>query len=235
MKLVKRLAQYSGELTDVRDGAPHSPGEFTWGQGFGGLDAFAYYGLVRDLQPAQVVEVGIGLSSLLLSRALAANERSAQVTLIDPGPPRQILGAVPDEWQLLPDFVHDVDLEVFSRLGPGDILFYDGSHCVQTGSDVNWMFFEVLPLLSPGVWIHIHDISFPMDYGEGLIFDEGFSWNEQYLVQAFLMHNTSYKVRLGSVMLHQREGPSLERLFSTDIGGASSLWLEKTSDGVEAT
>jgi len=229
MKLVERLAMYANELADVRDGAPDRPGEFTWGQGFGGLDAYAYYGLVRDLKPARVVEVGIGLSSLLLHRAILANERKCDVTLIDPGPPWHVMGDVPGGWRLLPDFVHDVDLDVFSRLEAGDVLFYDGSHCVQTGSDVNWMFFEVLPRLQKGVWIHIHDVSFPRDYAEAWIFDEGFSWNEQYLVQAFLMYNDSYRVRLGSVLLHHQQGPVLEQLFPTNISGASSIWLEKVA------
>ena len=98
--------------------------------------------------------------------------------------------------------MHDVDPEVFTRLQPGDVLFYDGSHCVRTGSDVNWMFFEILPLLQPGVWIHVHDLFWPRDYWPEWVFDEGLSWNEQYFVQAFLMHNREYQVRFSASMIY---------------------------------
>ena len=85
--------------------------------------------------------------------------------------------------------IQHADLGIFERLGPGDVCFYDGSHCVRTGGDVNWFLFEVLPRLAPGVYVQIHDIFLPDDYHDGWVFDEGLSWNEQYLVQAFLMHN----------------------------------------------
>jgi hypothetical protein len=178
--------------------------------------------LVRDLQPEQVVEVGIGNSSKLLARALAANKKICAVTLIDPNPRWDVLGSLPEDWEVISSLVQNVDLDVFSRLRAGDILFYDGSHCVRTGSDVNWMLFEVLPRLAPGVWIHM-----PRDYSREWIFDEGLSWNEQYLVQAFLMHNDSYRVRLGSVMLDHYRGSLLRDLFPANRGGASSLWLQK--------
>ena len=227
MEFAKRLSAHAHELADVASGPPERTGDFTWGQGFEGLDAYGYYGLVRELQPARVVEVGIGVSSLVLARALECNEQKCDVTLIDPGPPWHVLGELPESWQVMPSLVQNVDAEVFSKLQAGDIVFYDGSHCVRTASDVNWMLFEVLPLLQPGVWVHIHDLSWPRDYAEEWIFDEGLSWNEQYFVQAFLMHNTSYEVRLASVMLHHHKGPELENLFPTSVGGASSLWLEK--------
>ena len=229
MELAERLAQYAHELDDVREESPGYRGEFAWGQGFGGLDAYAYYGLLRELQPPRIVEVGIGVSSLLMARALKANETTSEVKLIDPGPPWHILGDMPSTWQVHSELVQNVDLEVFSNLRAGDVLFYDGSHCVRTASDVNWMLFEVLPRVQPGVWVHIHDLSWPRDYGKEWIFDEGLSWNEQYFVQAFLMHASSYRVRLASVMLHHQKGSLVEDLFPGDIGGASSLWLEKVA------
>jgi hypothetical protein len=181
------------------------------------------------LQPKRVVEVGIGVSSLLLARALAANEQDCNVTLIDPGPPWHVLGELPDTWRVEPSILQNVDPEAFARLEPGDILFYDGSHCLRTASDVNWMFFEVLPRVQPGVWIHIHDVHWPRDYAETWIFDEGLSWNEQYFVQAFLMHNRNYCPRLASAMAHHYQGDELADLFPTRIDNASSLWLEKVA------
>jgi hypothetical protein len=228
-KLAERLASYADELADVRREPMTRPGEFVWGMGFRGFDVYSYYGLLRDLKPSGVIEVGVGQSSILMRRALEVNGNPCSVTLIDPRVPTNVVGELPQAWEVHHSLVQNVDPDVFTKLGPGDILFYDGSHCVRTGSDVNWMFFEVLPRLSPGVWIHVHDISWPRDYGAEWIMNEGLSWNEQYLVQAFLMHNASYRVRLASVMLHHSRGRWLEELFPTDLGGASSLWLEKVS------
>ena len=72
-----------------------------WGNGaFGAADAYAYYGLLRELKPRKVVEVGAGASSLVLARALDANGGDAGVTLIEPGPRWQVLGELPEGWQL---------------------------------------------------------------------------------------------------------------------------------------
>jgi hypothetical protein len=57
--------------------------------------------------------------------------------------------------------VQDIDLDFFSQLDPGDILFIDSSHTVKIGGDVNYLFLEVLPRLKPGVIVHVDDIFFP--------------------------------------------------------------------------
>ena len=181
---------------------PTRPGEFVWENGaFDGGDAYAYYGLVRDLRPRRVIEVGSGWSSLVLARALTANSEPCEVTLVEPQPDWSVLGELPEGWQVLQHVVQDVDLALFEQLQSGDVLFYDGSHCVRTGSDVNWIFFEVLPRLPAGVWFHVHDIAWPSDYAVEWVFDEGLSWNEQYFLQAFLMNNSAYRVRLAMRML----------------------------------
>jgi hypothetical protein len=54
-------------------------------------------------------------------------------------------------------------VEKFAALGENDILFIDSTHVAKVGSDVNYLFFEVLPNLNPGVLIHIHDIFYPFE------------------------------------------------------------------------
>jgi hypothetical protein len=232
LDLAQRLSAYAAELADVRhlrDAGVPDPGEFVWGHAFSGLDAYAYYGLLRELRPSRVVEVGAGMSSTLLKRAIAANDAECEVTLVEPAPRWNVLGELPGHWEVLPSVVQHVDLDVFRALDAGDILFYDGSHCVRTGSDVNWMFFEVLPVLKPGVWIHVHDTFWPHDYWPKWVFDEGFSWNEQYFVQAFLMHNDSYRVRLSASMVHHYNRELLEECFPGAITDTGSLWMEKVA------
>jgi Methyltransferase domain len=226
IELVRRLATYKTELADVPDGAGR-PGQFTWdNNSFGAMDAVAYYGLVRELKPKRVIEVGAGYSSLLLARALTANGGDADVLLVDPYPNMKLLGDLPAGWRLERKIVQKVPLPEFKALEAGDVLFYDGSHCVETGGDVNWMLFRVLPLLKRGVWIHFHDIFWPFEYSADWVLNEGLSWNEQYILQAFLMHNRAYRARLANAMLTVHESRVFEELFPEWPFGAS-VWIEK--------
>jgi len=227
VELIRRLGGYAPELADAPVGPEHQPGEFVWENGaFGVADVYAYYGLLRDLKPRHVVEVGAGASSLVLARALKASGSDAEVTLIEPGPRWQVLGELPQGWQLVETIVQQADLKLFDPLAEGDVLFYDGSHCAETGGDVNWMFFEVLPRLAPGVWIHFHDIFWPLDYPAPWVLHEGLTWNEQYLLQAFLMHNDAYRVRLVMSMLTGERPQVLAELFPGRAHGVS-VWIEK--------
>ncbi len=227
-QLMLKIAAHADELADVPDKASR-PGEFAWcNRSFGWADAYSYYGLVRELRPRRVIEVGAGSSTLVLARALAANADECDVTLIEPQPNRGVLGEPPAAWRMLESGVQEVALEVFEALGPGDILFYDGSHAVRTGSDVNWLFFEVLPRLARGVWIHVHDIFWPHDYPPEWVLDEGLSWNEQYLVQAFLMHNSDYRLRLAVHMLWVARRERIEPHLPAGANGVS-IWIEKVA------
>jgi hypothetical protein len=229
--LLRQIAPHFSELSDVPDGPPLRPGEFVWGNdAFPRGDACTYYGILRRLGPRRVIEVGAGWSTLVMARAVAKNEQPCEVTLIDPEPGREALGALPSDWTLLEDPVQLVDTAVFEALEAGDVLFYDGSHCVKTGSDVNWIFFEVLPRLAPGVWIHVHDLGWPWDYPVQWVLDEGLSWNEQYFVQAFLMNNHAYRVRLAVAMLWAERQREVTALVGEPLLGGS-LWIEKTGTG----
>ncbi len=223
--VARTIEGYRHELENVPWTPEEGRTEYIWNNGaFGGADAVAYYGLVRDLQPRRVVEVGSGWSSLLLKRALARNETPCQVTLVEPFPNEELFAALPSDWEVHRAVIQHADFEVFERLQAGDVCFYDGSHCVRTAGDVNWFFFEVLPRLAPGVYVHVHDIFFPDDYHDTWIFDEGLSWNEQYLVQAFLMNNDAYRVHLANHLLYVERHDELAQLYASDGG---SLWLEK--------
>ena len=226
LDLMRDLAAFASELSDVPEQGG-GKGRFAWDNGaFGKVDALAYYGIVRKLEPNRVVEVGIGASSLLLKRAISANGRKTKVTLIEPYPRWEMLGELPSDWTLHERILQRADLKIFESLEAGDVLFYDGSHCVSTASDVNWMLFEILPRLSPGVWIHFHDIFWPFDYPAGWIFNEGLSWNEQYALQAFLMNNTAYRVKLALRMLNEERREAMAEFVRQPRGGGS-VWIEK--------
>jgi hypothetical protein len=226
VEFVRRLASYRDELADVPWEVERRD-RFAWRNGaFGGMDAVAYYGLVRELKPKRVIEVGAGWSSLVLARALEANGDDTDVTLVEPYPNMSTLVGIPPGWKLERTIVQKAPLELFQALEAGDVLFYDGSHCVETGGDVNWMLFEVLPALAPGVWIHFHDLFWPLDYPAEWVLTEGMTWNEQYIVQAFLMHNRVYRVRLANTMLAVLRPEVFQELFP-EVPHGGSVWIQK--------
>jgi hypothetical protein len=52
----------------------------------------------------------------------------------------------------------------FSERESGDLLFVDPGHVAKIGADVNFLILDILPLLTPGVFIHFHDIPMPLEY-----------------------------------------------------------------------
>lgn len=111
-----------------------------------------------------MIEFGSGYSSLLMAdvnRRFLGNQ--SHVRCIGPYPRELLKRGVAGIDEVLVQRVQDVSLNVFADLEAGDVLFIDSSHVSKTGSDVNYLYFEVLPRLTAGVVVHIHDIFLPHD------------------------------------------------------------------------
>jgi hypothetical protein len=123
--------------------------------------------------------------------------------------------------------LQDVSLERFAALEENDILFVDSTHVSKIGSDVNHIFFEIMPLLRPGVYVHFHDIFYPFEYLRDWIY-EGRAWNEAYLLRAFLTLNTSFEIVLFNTFLERFHRERFARqmpLCLRNEGG--SIWIRK--------
>ena len=194
-----------------------------------GTDVLVAYCMVRRFQPRRIIEVGSGFSSLVLGQAAAKNKSSALIC-IDPFPHELVRESnrIPALQSLIEKKVQDVDVEFFSQLGSGDILFIDSSHTVKAGGDVNHLFLEVLPRLKPGVIVHVHDIFFPFDYRRDWMLEEFRFWTEQYLLQAFLIFNPEFEVLIANSYLNHYYAPDLKAAFPNLrrwIGG--SFWMQR--------
>lgn len=232
-EVVAEVGRYVEELRDI----PQESGDdrvFAWRNPFwNNADALVQYGLVRSRKPRRVVETGCGWSSLLLAKALMRNaaetgQPAAEVTQIEPYPRRHLLSALPSHWKLQDVPLQRATMDVFEALGRGDVLFYDGSHCSKAASDVNWFFFEVLPRVRAGVLIHIHDIFFPLDYPDDWVINRVQTWNEQYVLQAFLMNNPRYRIELCNRYMVVREKPLVDAAYKgVQPSLGCSIWLEK--------
>lgn len=193
-------------------------------------DGIFLYLLMRHLQPRQVIEVGSGFSSaLMLDTNQYFLKQAIQFTFIEPYPDRlRRLLRQDDPYQLKESSVQDVPLATFEKLQENDILFIDSTHIMKTGSDLHFLLFEVLPILKPGVIIHFHDIHYPFEYPSEWVRKQRRSWNETYVLRAFLMYNPAFEILLFNNYL-QRQMPGWFRehmpLCLKDPG--ASLWLSK--------
>lgn|SRR5262249_9337735 len=193
---------------------PSEGGGFYLNNGlFDGADALVAYCMVRQFQPRRIIEIGGGFSSLILGEAAAKNG-SSPLICIEPFPTEFLRKEFPGLQSLIEKKVQDIDLEFFSQLESGDILFIDSSHTVKIGGDVNYLFLEVLPRLKPGVIVHVHDIFLPCEYPRDWVTDEFRFWSEQYLLQAFLSFNSEFEVLIANRYLAHRYPKDLKAAFS---------------------
>lgn len=197
-------------------------------------DALAYFGILLDRVPRRVIEIGSGYSSCLL---MDTNDwffgGSIHFTMIEPYPDvlRDLLDESDPYWaNLLVSDLQNVPTERFRELQANDILFIDSSHVGKMASDVNDYLFRILPALNPGVLIHIHDIPYPFEYGPAWIDTENRSWNEAYLLRAFLQYNHAFRIIYFShYMVRMHTQRVIEHLPLAKFNGGASIWLEKLS------
>lgn len=195
-------------------------------------DAAVYFGMLLQLRPKRVVEIGIGHSSCL---AMDTNDYflngGAELTFIDPYPEtinRLLQESDPYRTRIIPEAVQDVDISVFGTLEANDILFIDSSHVLKIGSDVNHYLFNILPILAPGVVVHIHDIPYPFEYDADWIRRENRSWNEAYAIRAFLQYNSAFKIIYFNHFVYRRYTEALRVHLPNALRDCgASLWLQR--------
>ena len=196
MKLFEALARHYDELPFPIEGTK----EFRYyyeNPFYSYSDGITLYGMIRHFEPRRIVEIGSGFSSGLM---LDCNERffdsAIELTFVDPYPEnlhKILRSADESRVTVLERRAQDLPPSLFATLQANDILFIDSTHVCKIDSDVNWLFFEILPALNPGVLIHLHDIFYPFEYPRAWI-EEGRAWSELYLLRAFLQYNTDFEI-----------------------------------------
>ena len=223
--LFHELAKFYSELPyGTRDDVRYTFDNANFGHG----DAVVLYAMLRHLRPRRVVEIGSGYSSAVI---LDTNELfldgAAECTFVDPAPELlQSLLHPGDRAHILGRRVQDVPLETFTALEANDVLFVDSSHVLKTGSDVNYILFEILPRLRSGVVVHFHDVFHPFEYPRSWVCDLGLAWNEVHAVHAFLLYNSAFEIAFFNDYLgyaHEELFRAAMPVFLTNPGG--SLWI----------
>jgi hypothetical protein len=174
---------------------------------FGYVEAQVLHAIVRDSKPARVIEIGSGVPTYCAHQALSMNRRETgvggSITCIEPYPIDIVrhMSATEDNVELIERPIQDVPLDVFRQLHPNDIVTIDSNHVVRSGSEVNYIVLEVLPIIPKGVLVQIHDIYLPYDYDRDVL-NNFIHPNETALVAAFLACNPRYKILFALSMLH---------------------------------
>lgn len=194
------------------------------------LDAEFLYAAVQYFKPKRMIEIGSGFSSLItadVNRRLMNG--TIDFTCIEPFPRQFLLDGVEGISHLEVSKVEDLPLSYFEALHENDILFIDSSHVSKVGSDVNYLFFEIIPRLKPGVIVHVHDIFLPDEYPRNWVIDENRNWNEQYLLRAFLQFNSEWSVLWAAHLMGTRFRKDVQATFPRypHRGGGGSFWMQR--------
>ena len=214
---------FAPELERIGTEAPPAP---RWTQDwFPRLDAAAAYALVRSLKPRRIVEVGAGHSTRFVVRAIRDGGLDTALTAIDPAP-RADLSRLPVE--VIRSTVQEAGDDVFADIEGGDVLMIDSSHILVPGSDVDLLLNRVLPSLSAGAVVHVHDVFLPDNYPDDWAWR---GYNEQLGV-ATLLFGGAFEVLFSSRYAATRMAGAVAatvvgRLPLVEGATESGLWLRK--------
>lgn len=179
--MLGQFLEYAEDLSAI-DRQPSEPGRPAWINGWQpGLDSAAIYCFLRSRAPRLYLEIGSGQSTSFASQAIRDGNLETKIVSIDPQP-RSEIDALCDEVVRAP--LETAGLDVFDRLVPGDVLFFDGSHRTFMNSDVTTFFLDVLPRVPAEVLVGVHDVYLPDDYPPDIA--ERY-YSEQYMLAAMLL------------------------------------------------
>ncbi len=233
--LLKALEQFNTENRYLPDFDTINAQGF--GHGYGEVEAHILYRMIRHFKPKKIIEVGSGVSSFFMLKAIQENNKTnstkTNLICIEPYSTTKLIELAEKRNLVLHQSqVQDIDISLFKQLSENDILFIDSSHISKKDSDVDYLYLEVLPNLSKDVIIQIHDMPFPFPAipKEHYLFDTYLFWNESALVKAFLLFNKAVKVIMCQSFLHYNHPEELKKvieIYDPRVHFPSSLWLKK--------
>jgi hypothetical protein len=226
-----RAFRFARELGKLPRDKPADLGFYLNNGSFEAGDAEYWYQLIRSRKPRRIFEVGSGNSTLMAIRAVRKNQQE------DAGYRCKHVCIEPYEMPWLEqtgvtvvrERVEDVGAHFFSELGQNDILFIDSSHIIRPQGDVLFEYLELLPTLDSGVIVHLHDIFSPKNYPRQWVEDRIVFWNEQYLLEAFLSHNSQWKIigALNYLQHHYHEDLRAVAPFLTPEREPGSFYIQR--------
>jgi hypothetical protein len=201
---------------------------------FGAGDAEYFYNIIRYFKPKKILEIGCGQSTLMAQLAIEANKKENALYLcrhicVEPfeQPWLEKVGVTVHRTK-----IEDLDSAIVESLQLNDILFIDSSHVIRPQGDVVYEYLNMMGRTQPGVLIHVHDVFTPRDYPEAWVVRDRKLWNEQYLLEAFLCFNRSFKVVGALNWLWHNHSDRLARtcpVLSAKGGEPGSFWFTRVA------
>lgn len=171
------------------------------------LDSVVLYCFVRTNKPKIVLEIGGGISSLIINSANNMNRSEGLLInhiVIEPFE-NTYLDAI-DTFELIREKVENLRHNHYSNmLKKNDLVFVDTSHMIRPNGDIYWIYNLLLPSLSSGVNIHIHDIFLPFGYPKIWLERFNFFWNEQYSLESILINSDRYVTTIPMYYLYKEK------------------------------
>ncbi len=138
------------------------------------IDDAILFAMVRKYKPKRVIEIGAGESTYTLVRALKQNKIDGYPAIshkcIEPfRRPKEIIQGY--NLDVVNNMVQEVDQRIFTDMVANDILFINSSQVATAYGDVLFEVLFILPLLKPGVFVHLHGIYLPYDYPDRYTFE----------------------------------------------------------------
>lgn len=215
-RILKHKPQYD-EL--IKEGKYPPNNTFDW------YDSIIYFSIIQEFKPKKIIEIGSGNSTRL--SYLASEFLNTEITSIDPYIKMDLEKELGNKINFIKKPVQETELTYFKNLSENDILFIDSSHVSKIGSDVNCLFLQILPILNPGVLIHIHDIYYPWNYSQLFTKENLIFWNEQYMLGALLTGNTNFEILLAVNYLSVNFKKQIKKFLRDDSFGGGSFWMKK--------
>ncbi|MGD0829520.1 MAG: class I SAM-dependent methyltransferase [Terracidiphilus sp.] len=203
-------------------------GENDHSGGFGPIEAEVLFCYISTKRPRKIVQIGCGVSTAVILLAAKEANYEPEIICIEPYPSNYLMRAAQEKLiELVSKPAQDVDLEVLTGIGEGDLFFVDSTHSVRPGSEVNRIILEVLPRLPTGSTVHFHDIFFPYDYQPSLMTNLFFH-GESTLLHAFLINNQRYSIAVSLCMLHHGCPGELQSILGNYTPALTDHGLWKT-------
>ncbi|WP_309387362.1 class I SAM-dependent methyltransferase [Cerasicoccus frondis] len=211
LELLEELT-YANEIPDAIK-QRHGEVQYSWDNGnFIAGDVDFLYQIIRAKKPRRIFEIGSGSSTIIAATAVQANQQddanyTCRHQCVEPYE-RHWLESLPVT--VVREKVETLDLAIFQDLERNDLLFIDSSHIIRPEGDVLHEYLQILPTLKPGVIVHVHDIFSPRNYPDQWLLGLVRFWNEQYILESFLTHNSEWSIIAALNFLHHRHHETLK-------------------------
>jgi Methyltransferase domain len=170
--------------------------------GFGPVEANFLFCYIATQRPPKIVQVGCGVSTAVILQAARETGYSPKIVCVDPFPSNYLLHLQNERFiELVTRPAEEVDLEILTDIGAGDLFFVDSTHAIRPGCEVNRIVLEILQRLPAGARVHFHDIWWPYDYQPSLMTNLFFH-GESTLLHAYMIGNSRYAIAVSLSMLH---------------------------------